>query len=568
MAARAGVDLPETQAAVRAAWTAADNAVAFRSALAEQRLEVRPGKKAGVFVVAAGDVEIGALDRIVRMKRGEVAARMEKNENVRPAEAARKAEEPRRSDLLRSPGRQRILGESSALIAAARRSREPGVESDRRVEGGFDSRNRDFGPSKSSPRAHRNHVRENLDVARLRRADFRALKAAAEAIASGRPDRSLHRRVAERAAVASFRSIDFADVGPIAMKMAAGRIPDQSDLETLKEVRMKLLKPARSLDLKTRLLADIAPRGFDVTQFSNDLHMVKVPSPGRATARVMTRDGGWLEFDVRTRKPIRTWGNTGRASVLAQALARHLGTEVQHLAKTASVGANAEALHVVKLSEDKIKSLTMWWAARGYVAVPASDGCWVDAGHARIRDTGAELEIHGGVTDEAVNAVLLKARDAWKGNITLDGHWTQAEQDRLWIAAQRQGITVENCRPSQMIQTAWRREQDAGAKSVKTISAVRTEMVDAQDLLAGAMGDRNAIIRLRGNLQAFLAIYLDDDQRKELSGRTVADVIPQLNRFRQIGTAELEAWEKQTGRKFTPPKPDAEKRADENRLEM
>lgn len=77
VAARAGIDLPETQAAVRAAWTAADNAAAFRSALAEQGLEVRPGKKAGVFVVAAGDVEIGALDRIVRKKRGEVAARME-----------------------------------------------------------------------------------------------------------------------------------------------------------------------------------------------------------------------------------------------------------------------------------------------------------------------------------------------------------------------------------------------------------------------------------------------------------------------------------------------------------
>jgi hypothetical protein len=92
--------------------------------------------------------------------------------------------------------------------------------------------------------------------------------------------------------------------------------------------------------------------------------------------------------------------------------------------------------------------------------------------------------------------------------------------------------------------------------------------VDAQDLLAGTMGDRNAINRLPGILQAVLATYLDDDQRKELSGRSIADVIPHLNRFRQIGAAELEAWEKRTGRKFTPPKPDDEKRGEENRLEM
>jgi len=93
-------------------------------------------------------------------------------------------------------------------------------------------------------------------------------------------------------------------------------------------------------------------------------------------------------------------------------------------------------------------------------------------------------------------------------------------------------------------------------------------MVDAQDLIAAAKGDRNAIIRLPGSLQAFAAIYLDDEQRRHLAAQSLADVIPQLARFRELGTVELESWERRTGRKFTPPKPDDEKRADENRLEM
>lgn len=567
---RHGLDLPQAQAAVRTAWTASDSPAAFRAALADSGFEIANGKRPGVFVITKNGIDVGALDRIVKEKRAAVAARMMKEEeNERSAETARKTEERRGSDLFRDPGRPRILGEPATLIAAARRDRERGTGTPRRTQGALDRHHRNPRASEQRNRADQKHLRETVAIARLRGADFHALRAKAKAVANDRDVISLHRRIVDRAAVASFRSLDFNDIKPIVMTMAAGRFPDHTDLETLKEVRVKLLKPARSLDLKTRLLADIAPRGFDASAFSNDIHMVKVPSPGRSTARVMTRDGGWLEFDVRTRKPIRTWGATGRAQVLAAAMAAIIGVEVEHLAKTASVGdnANSNALHVTKMTEDKVKSLAMWWSARGYVAVPATDGCWIDVGSARIRDTGNELEIHGGVTDEAVNAILLKARDAW-GGVALDGHWTQGEQDRLWIAAQRQGITVENCRPSQMIQTAWRREQDASAKSVKTISAIRTEMVDAQDLLAAAKGDRNAIIRLSGGLQAFLAIYLDDDQRKELSGKTIADVIPHLDRFREIGAVELEAWERRTGRKFVPPKPENESRADENKMEM
>lgn len=327
------------------------------------------------------------------------------------------------------------------------------------------------------------------------------------------------------------------------------------------------MKAIKAQNFKADLLGKIAPQGFNGHAFSNDLRMVKMPAPGQSTARIMTNDGGWIEVDA-TRRIVRTWGPSGRAQVLAAALAEKIGCEVEHLARTAGFSANSEALKVTKMSEDSIKSLAVWWAARGFSATSAPDGCWVNAGRARILDRGDKMEIHGGLTEEAINATLTKAKDAWNGGLYLDGHWTPAEQDAIWIAAQRRGIDVANCAPSAKIQAAWQREQETSAKSVRTISAVRTEMVDAQDLIAAAKGDKTSIIRLPGPLQAFAAIYLDDEQRKHLAAQSVADVIPQLARFRDLGTAELEAWEKKTGRKFVPPKPDDEKRADENRLEM
>jgi hypothetical protein len=349
--------------------------------------------------------------------------------------------------------------------------------------------------------------------------------------------------------------------------VAAIRQIKNIDLQEVNAKRSAVMKQIKAQNFKAQLLEKVAPSGFNGHAFSNDLRMIKTPAPGQSVARIMTNDGGWIEVDTR-RRIVRTWGPTGRAQVLAQALADKIGCEVEHLARTAGFSANAEALRVTKMSEDSIKALTVWWAARGFAATAAPDGCWINAGRARILDHGNHMEIHGGLTEEAINATLVKAQEAWGGGLFLDGDWTPAEQDAIWIAAQRHGIDVANCNPSAKIQEAWRREQDAAAKSVRTISAVRTEMVDAQDLIAAARGDKNSIIRLPGNLQAFLAIYLDDDQRKELSGRSVADVIPQLNRFRQIGAAELESWERRTGRKFTPPKPDDEKRSEENRLEM
>ena len=201
------------------------------------------------------------------------------------------------------------------------------------------------------------------------------------------------------------------------------------------------MKEIRAQEYKSKIFAEIAPAGFNTHAFSGDLHMIQKPRPGRPNARVMTRDGGWVELDS-AGKVVRTWGATGRNQILAAALANKLGCEVEHLAKTAAFAADAEALRVVKLSENQIKDLAAWWIARGYSATSAPDGAWVDVGAARIHDTGDRLSVHGALTDAAIAATILKAREAWNGGLRLEGSWTQREKDRMWIAAQRAGIEI------------------------------------------------------------------------------------------------------------------------------
>lgn len=63
-------------------------------------------------------------------------------------------------------------------------------------------------------------------------------------------------------------------------------------------------------------------------------------------------------------------------------------------------------------------------------------------------------------------------------------------------------------------------------------------MADAQDLLDAARGDKSAVMRLPGPLRTFVAIHLDDEQRKFLATKSVADLLPELARFLEIGERE------------------------------
>lgn len=71
---REGVKLGAVRQTVKSAWLGADTPEAFVAAMAIASLTVSPGDKAGVWIVKRGEYEIGALDRILRIKRKDVSA--------------------------------------------------------------------------------------------------------------------------------------------------------------------------------------------------------------------------------------------------------------------------------------------------------------------------------------------------------------------------------------------------------------------------------------------------------------------------------------------------------------
>lgn len=75
-AERKGVPFAKARSAVKAAWAAADTPTAFRQALAAAGLSVVTGRKPDLWIVRAGEAEVGSLDRIVRQRRASVTAFM------------------------------------------------------------------------------------------------------------------------------------------------------------------------------------------------------------------------------------------------------------------------------------------------------------------------------------------------------------------------------------------------------------------------------------------------------------------------------------------------------------
>lgn len=92
---RHGVSMSKARASIQAALaTSSGDVQAFRKALSEQGFSIVRGDKPGVWIVRRGDLEIGSLDRIVRMKRKEVSVFMEtlpeNRKEVRPVRATQK----------------------------------------------------------------------------------------------------------------------------------------------------------------------------------------------------------------------------------------------------------------------------------------------------------------------------------------------------------------------------------------------------------------------------------------------------------------------------------------------
>lgn len=171
---RQGVNLAASQQAVRDAWACSDDGRPFTQALAESGLSVAPGAKTGVFIVCQGDIEIGALDRLLKQKRRDVAARMKGfNHDPEPQGPAALGDgRTRKSDLPRNEEVTPVvdaLGDTRSIRTradradpGASRNLDPRPEAAASLDRGSSQQGRLFDPVRAV--AVLTHIRVSSDV--------------------------------------------------------------------------------------------------------------------------------------------------------------------------------------------------------------------------------------------------------------------------------------------------------------------------------------------------------------------------------------------------------------------
>ncbi|WP_082652725.1 MobA/MobL family protein [Aureimonas sp. AU12] len=292
-------------------------------------------------------------------------------------------------------------------------------------------------------------------------------------------------------------------------------------------------------DYKVALLKERFPDA-DVSAFGGSLYMVDVRNT-RAT-RVLLKDGAWVEADDES-GTVSLWGpRSAQAAALANVIAVSTGYGVDPLPRTARAGKPGRARRRQAVAEVEAVALADRWRRRGFHDVGESPaGVRVAVGpRSRLLDSGKHVDLVGPVTDEALRALATKAAEDWSGSLELDGPWPEEARARLWLECQRQGVTLAGYEPSPECAAAWQAESATIADSTTKLRAVRSEVREADLVLAAAAGDVAALRRLDPPLRAFVAGHLDDDQRAELAKSDREDVTASLPAFRQLGRVELE----------------------------
>lgn len=316
------------------------------------------------------------------------------------------------------------------------------------------------------------------------------------------------------------------------------------------------IKPKHQQGFKAGLLAKRFPDLPVDPDRPDKLHMIDVRDP--AMTKIQTRDGGWVE--VRGRQ-VTTYGKPGYADTLAaQILQAGYADEIERLEEMQSIQRKNSGIKARRHAADPVPQLPVAdvescadrWRSRGFTATEASDGVWVDLKSCRLQDLGDEVRIHGKPSNAASRALLMKAVDEWSSEIEIFGG--KAFKDSVWLEAQRQGVTVFDrdtgalYEPSPDVKKAFEADLARNNANVVDLAGVRNHKAIAGLVLGAAAGEEEALSKLESHdrdLADYLTIYLDDDQRARLSGKSEADIVAALPDFRDDGRKARELDDEQ-----------------------
>lgn len=309
----------------------------------------------------------------------------------------------------------------------------------------------------------------------------------------------------------------------IAMEHAiqqSSKIPYQQSKQATKETLLRERYP----DLDTGRLAH------------DDIYRVDVSS--KTSTKVLMRDSSVVE--VRKDGRILLYGPDGTARQLAEALADAQGWErdvIQRLPPTARAQAQEGRYRRRGTSKEEIERLVAWWQEAGYTDITASPkGVWVTIGGSRLLDSGDRMTLHGALTDDALRAMVSKAKSEWQGRLEIVSG-SEDFKSRLWLEAQRQGVEVQGFDPPEHLKAQAAAEAKARNKEATAVANVANRAEVARDALAFLRGTSSEAPTKE--IQA----YLESLRKKELaalSSKEPWEIVPMLAGWQASGEAILQ----------------------------
>lgn len=158
--------------------------------------------------------------------------------------------------------------------------------------------------------------------------------------------------------------------------------------------------------------------------------------------------GGHVKADSE-KKSVLHFGFAERAKQFARSLAEgvvwsFVNIEGEPEGRARNAGSPAR---FTPLTQEESERIAAAWFARGVQQIsPTPIGVWIELGeNTRMLDRGSEAFVYGKVSEDALAALMVKAKEDWNGRIELMG--SDAFKLQAWEYAQAAGIVVIGYEP-------------------------------------------------------------------------------------------------------------------------
>lgn len=290
-------------------------------------------------------------------------------------------------------------------------------------------------------------------------------------------------------------------------------------------------------DVKTELLRDRIP-DLDVSKLGKD-DIYRVDISSKIKTVVQMRDDSIVE--MRGQRLYVYGSQGGTAETLADAIARANGwapeEAITRLPPSVRMSAPEGKYRRRAKSEDELERLVAYWQQAGYTDVSTcKQGVWVTLGSSRLLDSGDRVTLHGPITDDALRAMVAKAKAEWGGKCEING--SEDFKARIYLEACRQGVEiVGGYDPPSHVRAQAEAERKARDKESAAVATVADRAEVARDTLAFLRGSSSEAPTKE--IQA----HLESLRKKELaalSSKETWEIVPLLAGWQASGEAILQ----------------------------